>query len=48
MIDRMVSRYERALAALGYSFDQRRVREIVSIYFPDLRSIANQFQMELA
>jgi DNA polymerase III delta prime subunit len=47
VIDRMIRRYERTLADLGYFFDQGRIREIVSIYFPDLRSIANRFQMEL-
>jgi putative ATPase len=47
VVERMASRYEEKLADNGYSADPKRLREIVSIYFPDLRTVANQFQLEL-
>jgi DNA polymerase III delta prime subunit len=46
VVDRMAIRYEQRLKELGYRVDERRVREIVAYYFPDLRMIANMFQME--
>jgi DNA polymerase III delta prime subunit len=48
VIGRMVDRYEKKLTEAGYAVDSRRVREIVNIYFADLRNIANHFQMEFA
>jgi replication factor C small subunit len=47
IVDRLTARYEHRLRELGYKVDERRVREIVACYFPDLRTIANMFQMEL-
>jgi len=44
---RMVTTYTERLSALGYSADEATIRRIVCLYFPDLRSIANQFQLEL-
>lgn len=46
VVDRMAFRYEHKLKELGYRVDERRIREIVAYYFPDLRMIANMFQME--
>lgn len=46
IIDRMTIQYQKKLEGLGYVFDQRKVYEIVSLYFPDFRKIANRFQME--
>jgi DNA polymerase III delta prime subunit len=47
VVERMVGRYEEKLTENGYSPDPNRLREIVSVYFPDLRTVANQFQLEL-
>lgn len=47
VVDRMADRYIVRLDELGYAAEQKRVREIVAYYFPDLRTIANMFQMEL-
>ena len=47
VVDRMTLRYEQRLNELGYTTDTKRIREIVAYYFPDLRTIANMFQLEL-
>ena len=47
VVDRMITRYEAKLTALGYIISPKRLREIVSIYFPDLRSVANQIEFEV-
>jgi DNA polymerase III delta prime subunit len=47
VIDRMVSRYVTRLSELGYENDPKKIRDITCFYYPDLRSIANQFQLEL-
>lgn len=47
VVDRMTLRYEQRLDELGYRADTKRIRDIVAYYFPDLRMIANMFQMEL-
>jgi DNA polymerase III delta prime subunit len=46
IIDRMSRQYQVKLESLGYSFDQKKIYEIVSLHFPDFRKIANRFQME--
>jgi replication factor C subunit 2/4 len=46
--ERLVANYEKRLSALEIKFDPRRLRELVGIYFPDLRSIANQLEFEFA
>jgi DNA polymerase III delta prime subunit len=46
IIDRMTGQYEAKLDALGYSFDKKKIHEIISLYFPDFRRVANRFQME--
>jgi DNA polymerase III delta prime subunit len=46
VIQRMTARYESQLVQLGLVFDRERLREIVSTYFPDLREVANRFQLE--
>jgi putative ATPase len=46
-VERMVSRYERHLSDLGIEIESSLLREIVGIYFPDLRMVANQIQFEL-
>ena len=45
VLERMIARYEQRLTELGYNYDPVRLRQIVGIYFPDLRSIANQLQL---
>jgi DNA polymerase III delta prime subunit len=45
---RLIDRYTRTLSELGIPFDQARLIELIGIYFPDLRSIANQVEYEFA
>ena len=45
VVEKMVARYEQRLTEFGYEYDPTRLREIVGIYFPDLRSIANQLEL---
>lgn len=45
VVGTMVARYEQRLSEFGYEYDPTRLREIVGIYFPDLRSIANQLEL---
>ena len=47
VVERLILNYERKLKKLKISFSKPIVREIVESYFPDLRSIANQFELEL-
>jgi hypothetical protein len=44
----LTDRYERNLAELGIQFDRERLKEIIGIYYPDLRSIANHIEFEFA
>ena len=44
----LTDRYERKLSALGMQFDKERLNEIIGIYYPDLRSIANHIEFEFA
>jgi DNA polymerase III delta prime subunit len=48
VIGRLITRYETKLPELGIQFDPKRLRELIGIYFPDLRSIANQVEFEFA
>jgi len=45
VVEKMVARYEQRLTEFCYEYDPTRLREIVGIYFPDLRSIANQLEL---
>ena len=45
VVNKMVARYEQRLTEFGYEYDPTLLREIVGIYFPDLRNIANQLQL---
>ena len=45
VMERMLARYQLRLSEFGFDYDPIRLREIVSIYFPDLRSIANQLEL---
>jgi DNA polymerase III delta prime subunit len=47
VIERMVDRYSVKLNDAGYEIDEKVIRRIVGTYFPDLRNIANHFQMEI-
>jgi replication factor C subunit 3/5 len=47
VVSRMVSRYQERLAAIGHEADPDRIHKIVSVYFPDLREIANRLELEL-
>jgi len=46
VIDRMCHRYKSRLHELNIDIDPKRIEEICSIYFPDLRTIANIIQFE--
>jgi hypothetical protein len=46
VVKRITGRYEAKLAELGVKFEPKRLREIVGIYYPDLRAIANRFEFE--
>ena len=46
VVKRITARYEVRLSELGVKFDLKRLREIVGIYYPDFRAIANNFQFE--
>jgi len=48
VIERLVARYETKLGELGIQYEPQRLRELVGIYFPDLRSIANNVEFEFA
>jgi DNA polymerase III delta prime subunit len=43
---RLIERYETKFAELGIPLDKERLRQIVGIYFPDLRAIANKVEFE--
>ena len=47
VVERLILNYERKLKKLKISFSKPIVRKIVERHFPDLRSIANQFELEL-
>lgn len=46
IISKMVERYESKLQSLEIKYDPARLREIVGIYFPDLRTISNRLELE--
>lgn len=46
VVERMGTRYQKQLQELGVKFEPSRLNEIVAIYFPDLRAIANQIELE--
>ena len=46
--NRLIERYESNLSENGIAFDRQRLSELVGIYFPDLRSIANHIEFEFA
>jgi DNA polymerase III delta prime subunit len=46
--ERLLERYKTKLAEVGMEFDVKRLTELVGIYFPDFRSIANQIEFEFA
>ena len=41
--ERLIKRYQETLPKLGVKYDEKRLREIVGLKFPDLRKIANAF-----
>jgi hypothetical protein len=45
---RLIERYESNLSMNDIAFDRKRLCELVGIYFPDLRSIANHIEFEFA
>jgi DNA polymerase III delta prime subunit len=45
---RLTERYETKLSEFGVHHDKQRLNEIVGIYYPDLRSIANHIEFEFA
>ncbi len=46
VIKDLIANYEARLTQLGYSFVPERLQQIVSVYFPDLRQIANRCHLE--
>jgi DNA polymerase III delta prime subunit len=48
VIEQLKALYEAKLHELGIEFDSRRLSELVGIYFPDLRAIANKIDYEFA
>jgi DNA polymerase III delta prime subunit len=45
---RLIKRYRSCLANNGIAFDEQRLDQLVGIYFPDLRAIANRIEFEFA
>jgi replication factor C small subunit len=45
VIERMVRRYQERLIDEGYDIERDKIRRLVEVHFPDLRSIANQLQL---
>jgi DNA polymerase III delta prime subunit len=45
---RLIERYEIKLSEHGIRYDKERLRQIVGIHYPDLRSIANHLEFEFA
>ena len=45
-MERLIHRYQEQLTQLDIQYDEKRLKEIVGIYFPDLRAIANEFEYE--
>ncbi len=48
VIARLTARYKARMSELGIKFDSQRLAELVGIYYPDFRSIANQIEYEFA
>ena len=46
VMNRLLPVYAAKLSTLGIKFDQRRLQELVAIYFPDFRTIANRLEFE--
>ena len=46
IIARLLLRYEQVLTEHRVAFDQARLKEIVHIYWPDLREVANKIEFE--
>ena len=46
VLQRLIKRYQEKLPTLGIEYEEKRLKEIVGIYFPDLRAIANEFEYE--
>lgn len=46
VLKRMKKRYARRLTELSIPYDRKRLDQIVSVNFPDLRDIANRLQLE--
>jgi len=46
VLNRLRKRYEQKLGELGIAFNAKRLAEIVGIYYPDLREIANRIEYE--
>lgn len=47
VIEKMTKHYETNLPMHGYKFDDEIVRKNLRNYYPDFRSVANQFEIEL-
>jgi replication factor C subunit 3/5 len=45
---RLIERYKAKLVELGVKHDDKRLIEIIGIYYPDLRAIANQIEFEFS
>lgn len=47
-VDEMAERYDARLRSLGFKMELQRIREIVGLSFPDMRTIANRLELEAA
>lgn len=47
VIEKMIKRYTQILNDNGKPIDQDIIRKIVNIYFPDLRTVANELEKEI-
>ena len=46
ILARMTKQYDHKLQQAGIKIEQQKIHEIISLYFPDFRMIANRFQKE--
>jgi hypothetical protein len=47
-LKRLNDRYQTKLTELGIKYDKDRLSEIMGLYYPDFRAIANHIEYEFA
>jgi len=45
-VKRLLPRYVHKLEELGYKVPKKRIHEILCVYFPDLRAVANRLELD--